>query len=172
MANLNFEDRLNRYIFLYCLDRYQNGKRLLYSDRLNVCEYLFNQALDRMIQGKNRYTDVGCEFSVQNLCKEASIKPQNVYRSNWYYEELILKLKQLEMLRRKTLLSKALSDFLANMDAYKDIYGFRLSMKFLMKNAGLSKDQLYTLTIPMDDLYRELKEAKAIFRTFKQKKLW
>lgn len=171
MGNLSFEDRLDRYVFLYLLDRHQNGKRMLHGDRLNVCEHLFNQALERMIQGKNRHTAVGCEFSVQNLCQEAKIKPQNVYRSNWHYEELILKLKQLEMLRRKALLRKALSDFLANMDAYADIYGFRLSMQFLMKNAGLSKDQFYTLTIPMDDLYRELKEAKAIFRTFKQKKL-
>lgn len=169
MANLCFEDRLNRYIFLYYLDKHQNGKRMPYGERLNICEYVLNQALQRMIEGRNKHTPLGCEFSIQNVCLEAKIKPQNLYRSNFHYEELTQKIKQQEMLRRKALLRKALSDFLLDMDAYIGVYGFRLSLQFLMKNAGLSKDQVYALTIPMNDLYKELKEAQSTFREYKAK---
>lgn len=170
MANLNFGQRLERYIFLYNLDRHQKGKRLCYGDNLEINEYLLNQAIERMSEGRNKHTPRNCEISIQNVCMEAKIKPQNVYRSSCYLGELREKIRHQEMLRRKGLMKQALCDFLANIDAYTDIYGFRLSIQYLMKQAGLSKDQYYALTIPLDDLHQELKDAQAALRKSKAKR--
>lgn len=159
---------LDKWLFRYNLNRYHANQYLSYGYNLEIYQHLLEKSLNRMVRGGNKNTPVNCKFSIQNVCLEANIKVQNIYRSSYYFEDILEEIKLKEMERKKALLRKVLTEISSNLATYAEMPSFRLSMKYLLDKADLTKDHYRSLTISMSDLIQDLKQVQEQLRVMRK----
>lgn len=147
--------------FVNCsLYHYSIGKRLDCYSHLIVIELLLKNALRAIRERRNKKTPKNCIISIQNVCIEADVKVQNVYRHNYHFKKIYKEIKTFEMERKKAMLFKSLSFYERNIHSYVKDKKFRFTIKLLLDHTGISKDQYKAITIPLDDLKLRVQVAQ------------